>query len=323
MSTQRRRIFTVLISIIILLTMLAVYYVLAVCNFKSYTSLLKVDEENNTLTFDTESIRILQLSDIQTSNLVESAIAYPMVERLVKRTKPDLIVLTGDNISNNSSAAVLNTFIRFMDSFEIPWALVFGNHDIQSTVSPTDQCAAYENSKYCLFKRGNIEERYGNYFYKIKSDEKTIYSLIFMDSASSSFTKEQVEWYRNTVTDVSQENGSTVPSLAFFHIPIAETADAHSAYEKDCTIGSGKQVDRVRTQDKSTGFFSVLQELGSTKALFFGHDHKNNTFIDYKGVKFCYATKTGKTVYYERDSLGGNLITIYKDSSFTVERVHE
>ncbi len=323
MIRRRKRLCTVLVSIIIIFAILAVYYVVAVCNFRSYPTTLIVDEDENTLTFTTDNLRILHLSDVQTANLVESAIAYPMVERVIKETKPDLIVLTGDNISNGSTNAVLNTFISFMDSFEIPWALVFGNHDIRSAVSPIVQCEAYENSEYCLFKKGNIQQRYGNYYYNVKCGEQTIYSLIFMDSADSSFTQEQVGWYRDTINGISAENGYTVPSLTFFHIPIAETEDAHDAYAQDPTIGSGRQVDSVRTQDRSTGFFSVLQELGSTRALFFGHDHRNNTFIDYNGVKFCYATKTSRTVYYERSSLGGNLITIYKDSTFTVERIHD
>lgn len=142
-----------------------------------------------------------------------------------------------------------------------------------------------------------------------------------MDSADTHFTEEQVEWYRRTVEGISNDYGHTVPSFAFYHIPIEETQNAHEAYAIDKTIGSGKQVSDVRVQNKNTGFFDTVLALGSTKALFFGHDHRNNTHINYHGVLFCYATKTGRTVYYERDSLGGNLITVYPDSSFTVERI--
>lgn len=317
----RKRIITALVAVLLMLAVLLTSFILAVTNSRAYGSRLSVDKESGALSFERESIKILQLSDVQTSNLIESAIAYPMLKRVVRRTEPDLIVLTGDNISNGSGKQVLNTFIKLMDSFRIPWALVFGNHDIRSAVPPEDICKAYEASEYCLFKRGNIEERYGNYFYKLEQDGKAIYSLIFMDSAASSFTKEQVEWYGDTVAAISEGSGYTVPSFVFHHIPIAETLAAHEAYARDPSLGSGRQASDIRTQSADTGFFDTLLTLGSTKALFYGHDHRNNTHINYNGVLFCYATKTGRTVYYEEDSLGGNLITLRSDSTFTVERI--
>lgn len=309
------------VGLLLTVILLLICFAFAVTNFKAYGTSLTVDEESKTLSFSGESMKILHLSDVQTSNLIESAIAYPMLKRVVDRTEPDLIVLTGDNISNNSTEIVLDTFIGLMDSFEIPWALVFGNHDIKSAVSPEDICKAYEESKYCLFKKGNIEQRYGNYYYKIERDGEVVYSLVFMDSSDSNFTEEQVEWYKNSIEEISDECGRTVPSFVFYHIPIVETLEAHEAYALDSTIGSGKQADEVRVQDVNTGFFDTALALDSTKALFFGHDHRNNTHINYKGVLFCYATKTGRTVYYEPDSLGGNLITLYSDLSFTVERI--
>ncbi|MBQ7923834.1 MAG: metallophosphoesterase [Clostridia bacterium] len=320
-SKARKRIIAVVAAVFLTAVAFFTYFVFAVTNFREYGTSLVVNEDEQTLSYVGDKIKILQLSDVQTSNLVESAIAYPMLKRVVKRTEPDLIVLTGDNISNGSKRGVLNTFIRLMDSFEIPWALVFGNHDIRSALPPEEICKAYEESEYCLFKKGNIAGRYGNYYYKIECDGKVTYSLIFMDSADSHFTEEQVAWYGNSVAEISQESGYTVPSFAFYHIPIEETVAAHEAYALDSTIGTGRQVSEVRTQDINTGFFDKVIALGSTKALFFGHDHRNNTHINYQGVLFCYATKTGRTVYYERDSLGGNLITLYSDAKFTVERV--
>lgn len=317
----RKRVVAVAVAVLLTVVALLTCFTLAVTNFTAYGTSLVVNEEKQTLSFSGESLKILQLSDVQTSNLVESAIAYPMLKRLVGRTEPDLIVLTGDNISNGSQMVVLDTFIRLMDSFEIPWTLVFGNHDIKSAVSPEDICKAYEESEYCLFKKGNIEQRYGNYFYKIEHDGEVIYSLIFMDSSNSNFTEEQVEWYESSIKEISSDSGYIVPSFVFYHIPIAETAAAHEAYALDPTIGSGRQISEARVQDVNTGFFEAALALGSTKALFFGHDHRNNTHIYYKGVLFCYATKTGRTVYYEPDSLGGNLITLYSDASFTVERI--
>lgn len=95
---------------------------------------------------------------------------------------------------------------------------------------------------------------------------------------------------------------------------------AHEAYAFDPTLGTGVQASEVRTQEQN-GFFESVLAHGSTKALFYGHDHENNTRITYRGVLFCYATKTGRTVYYRPDSLGANLITLRPDSTLTVETV--
>ena len=57
---------------------------------------------------------------------------------LIRRTKPDLLVLTGDSVfpffpksgtMNNRKQA--QKLLEFLDSFQIPYTLVFGNHDCE------------------------------------------------------------------------------------------------------------------------------------------------------------------------------------------------
>ena len=155
------------VSLLFIAVAILSYFPFAVYNFKSYKTSITINKEDSTLSYNSEELKILQLSDVQTANMIESVIAYPMVKKVVNKVEPDLIVLTGDNISNGSNYALLNLFVTFMDSFKIPWAPVFGNHDIKSAVSPEEICTAYEDSQYCLFKKGNIGKRYGNYYYKI------------------------------------------------------------------------------------------------------------------------------------------------------------
>ena len=312
-----------LISLITILLICALIFTgvmyFAIKNFKEYGSPLVVDEEARMISTDEESVRILRFSDIQTTNLIECAIAYPTVKRLVKEYQPDLIILTGDNISNNSKKIVLDAFIDLFDSFEIPWALVFGNHDRNSQNSMEEICKALENSEYCIFQTGYMDDRYGNYYYNIEIGGKVVRSLFFMDSAKTNFTIEQVEWYKNTVNKIAQKEGEVIPSFVFFHIPIVETEDAYNHYLENPMAGTGF-IEEPRVQDENTGFFDAVKSLESTDALFFGHDHLNNAIIKYEDVLFCYAMKTGYTVYYDWDRMGANLITITSDD-FTIERV--
>ena len=291
----------------------------AINNYNSYESSVIVDEEAHLISAESDSVRILRFSDVQTANLIECAIAYPTVKRLVKTYQPDLIILTGDNISDDSGKLVLDAFVDLFDSFRIPWALVFGNHDRNSKNTMPEICEALEESEFSIFKTGYLDDRYGNYYYNIEIDGKVVRSLIFMDSCKSNFTYEQVEWYRSTVEQISKSEGRVIPSFVFFHIPIEETEDAYRLYLGDSSVGEGF-IEDPRVQSENTGFFDAVKELGSTEALFFGHDHLNNAIIEYEDVLFCYAMKTGYTVYYDWDRMGANLITVTSDG-FNVEMV--
>lgn len=313
----------IVLSILALLAAISLIFTgvmfFAIKGFESYETSVTVDEDAQVIRTDGDEVRILRFSDVQTKNLIECAIAYPTVKRLVKKYQPDIIILTGDNISDGSGELVLKAFIDLFDSFEIPWALVFGNHDRNSANSMQEICSALEGSEYCLFKTGYMDDRYGNYHYNIEIGGRVVRTLIFMDSEKSNFTDEQVEWYRDTVNEISEQEGRVVPSFVFFHIPIQETNDAYKLYLEDPSVGDGF-IEDPRVQSENTGFFDAVKELSSTDALFFGHDHLNNAIIEYDDVLFCYAMKTGYTVYYDFDRMGANLITVSAEN-FTIEMV--
>lgn len=291
----------------------------AIKNFKSYESSVTVNKESRLISSDEDSISILQLTDIQTRNLIECGIAYPTVKYLVDKSQPDMIVLTGDNIADGSTMAVLSAMIELFDSFKIPWALVFGNHDLESALTMEEICATLEESEYCIFKTGKLDNRYGNYYYNIELQGETVRSLIFMDSERKGFTDEQVQWYKDTVGAITESEGRALPSLVFFHIPIKETVDANKLYADNPGIGSGEAREEPSTQNDN-GFFEAIKELGLTDGMFYGHDHINNSIVEYEDVLFCYGTKSAVTVYFDLDMIGGNLITVTVDG-FTVERV--
>ena len=284
-------------------------------------SSIRVNEKNATLSSPYSSVKILQLTDIQLTTVSDADRAFPIVEEMIKKTSPDLIVLTGDNVADGSSREVVDLLINFFDGFKIPWALVFGNHDHNSAVSMDEFSSLLSESEYSIFKTGALSDRYGNYYYNLNLGMRCVRTLIFMDSEKSAFTKEQIEWYRDTVNTVTEERGRVVPSFVFFHIPIVETVAAHAEYEKTPAIGSGVMREDVCEQDGNSGFFDAAKSLGSTDALFYGHDHVNNTIIEYDGITFCYGLKTGKNSYYDDDLQGANLITVTKNG-YTVDRIY-
>ena len=103
-------------------------------------------------------------------------------------------------------------------------------------------------------------------------------------------------------------------SLMFMHIPLREVK---YAYEE--SIANGKQdtenVKWLRGFDGETDeivyssrtdeqLFETILELGSTKGLFYGHDHLNNFVLEYKGVMLVYGYSIDYLAYSKIDTRG-------------------
>ena len=84
-----------------------------------------------------EDFTVLNLSDPQIAdvNLYEQDRIYNVmvntVKELVEREKPDLITVSGDISYGSGPMDTYSFFADFIDSFQIPWSVVWGNHDNQ------------------------------------------------------------------------------------------------------------------------------------------------------------------------------------------------
>lgn len=278
-------------------------------------------EECALMVNDDADIRILQISDTQITALGDSLKAFGSIKRTVEKARPDLIVLTGDNLMNDSTKGMLNRYINFFDEFEIPWAPVLGNHDYKTKMTMEEQCSLYEKGKFCLFKKGEVSDSYGNYYYNILRNGKPFHTLIFMDNAVR-ISEEQLDWYSNTINTISSRNDNNLlPNWTFFHIPLVETLYAYWQ-----AVDSNSQIEGVRREGVAflrddVGFFNKALEIGSTKAIIYGHNHRNNYSVNYKGITLSFGTKTGKAAYHDEDLNGGNVYVLKSDNSFTIERI--
>ena len=102
-----------------------------------------LDEETFSLRIPTDrDYKILQLTDLHLGFGMFSGkkdrLALAAVTELIRRTGPDLIVLTGDSVfpffpksgtMNNRKQA--QKLLAFLDGFQIPYTFVFGNHDCE------------------------------------------------------------------------------------------------------------------------------------------------------------------------------------------------
>lgn len=262
--------------------------------------------------------------------------AVNAVEAMVKAEKPDLVVITGDigypvpyqsGTLNNKNAAKI--FANLMEQMGVYWCLTYGNHDTEaySYFDRADISAVYGNKEkypHCLFQSGPEDvDGYGNYAVKVKNTAGKITQAIFMVD-SHSYTdgdyfgalwkydcihKSQINWYEKNVNAFTEENNGEVPkSIMFFHIPLQEVQKAYYEYRDN----DFKDTDRVKfmygkagetgkvvyASDKNEGMFDKIKELGSTKGVFFGHDHTNSFSLMYDGIQLGYTYTVDYLAYF-------------------------
>ena len=71
---------------------------------------------------------------------------------------------------------------------------------------------------------------------------------------------------------------------------------------------------------KDEDFWNYLKAEGHTKAIFVGHDHINDSSIEYEGIRLTYGVKLGKYDYHDDKMQGANIITI-NDDGYDVEQI--
>ena len=284
-------------------------------------SQLEVNKEQNTLEATENSIKILQLTDLHVNGKIGMPLVFSIMKAAIRKSEPDLIVITGDVFSNGCGEKDVKILCDFMERVGIPWAVTLGNHDDETPYSMEELSEILENSKGSLFKRGDLSDRYGNYYYYLHFPDGKTQQLIFMDTRIAGFSEESVDFYENTVLDSARFDGeSTTKNLLFYHTPLPELLDAVNTYKIDSSIGSGKLGEPPCIQGTSVNFFDKVLELNRTQAMIYGHDHYNNAIINYQGVDFCYGTKTG-TASGHNFKLGGNLITLSSNGEYTIDRL--
>lgn len=298
---------------------------------------------------DDTAFRILQITDVHILNdEKKDAKAFKTIDAMVETTNPDMIVLTGDLTSEKENFTAFKTMCEYLESFNIPWAFVFGNHeglDIKyapdEVIDPEKIADRQTLSDYletlpnCIYEAGDENvDGMGNYYYNVKDDNgNVITSLIMMDSHSydeenngyDHFHDNQIKWYENTVKTIAKEvNGDeseVVPSLAFFHVPMKEYMTAYDeAKGTDNRLWGFRFPKEDGTPAVDDQMFEKMVELGSTKGCFAGHDHMNNFSVNYQGIRLTYGLSCDHNIYLV-PLRGGVLINVKNDGSFTTQHL--
>ena len=273
------------------------------------------------------------------------------VRTLIQRVKPDLITVTGD-MSSCDQPKAYPAFADYIDAFDIPWCVTWGNHDQQEPegIAFVDTILPYYRScKNFIHEDGDPALGNGNYLIGIKEGDAVVHTLFMVDShncvylpdengepkfAYAKLNEAQLCWYQEQAAWL-KEQGCTKSSV-LMHIPVYAYNDAWKAafredldpnavtleqsYGADCwnegyEDSFGVRYEGICSYPYEDGVFAVIKEAGITQNVIVGHDHNNNFAICYQGVNLVFATKTGKGCYWKNPVNGGTVLTIGADGS--------
>lgn len=204
--------------------------------------------------FKNGKIRVMQVSDPQDLQFIRPTMVR-MLNTAYDKYKPDLIVLTGDNILGNhlcdarigtrlaikdkageyeAMRVAIDKLIAPIESRKIPFAMIYGNHDDRNSFTKEEQADVYRKYTCNVGLDDPASPDVATYNIPIYSEDgsKVKFNLWMMDSAwldreqdkcFEMVKPEAVEWYKKKSAQLKANNGGeVVPSLMFQHIPMIE-----------------------------------------------------------------------------------------------------
>ncbi len=308
---------------------------------------------------DDGTFKIMQVADLQDNMQLNGAVKA-FLEEAIKQEKPDLIVLTGDNISGGSCRTdflkswdrnrcerAIDEFMSIFEEYEVPVAMVFGNHDDENALSKEELFDIYEEYD-CFIGTDEGDALYGCGTYNLpiyssEDSEKMAYNLWMFDS--NTYDEElggydyvhddQVEWYVNKSNELKAANGGeVVPSMAFQHIIVKEIFDLIESGEniegsmlhqdgkdyvfKEGVLKAGYLKEYPCPGTRPSKQFPAMVNQGDVVAMFFGHDHNNTFEVTHSGIDLV-ATPGFTFNSYGNEDRGIRIINLNEEDTSTYE----
>lgn len=265
---------------------------------------------------------------------------YDYLTEVITATNPDFIIITGDVIYGefDDNGSVWTSFINFMESFQIPWSPVFGNHDNESAMGVDWQCEQLEKATYCKFDQKELTGN-GNYSVAIAQGGEIKRVFYMLDSngcgnvseeslknghttKDTGFAQDQIAWYTKQIERLKEYLPEVKISFAY-HIQQAVFKDAYAKYgfnqaEKYQTINLdtmegvadgdfgyiGRQLKGPWDDNKAV--YNGMKALGAD-SIFVGHEHCNSASVVYEGIRFQFGQKSSEYDRFNCIDANGNI----------------
>ena len=278
--------------------------------------------------------KIVQLTDIhyiyQDSR---SEISLQNIDEVIRTEQPQLIVLTGDVIYGKPAEESLRTVLDKLSEYRIPFAVTFGNHDDEQGLTrkellqilrqyPMNLTASDEtlpgvtNCVLPVAHSGNAQPATVLYCFDSHS-----YSQIEGIGGYDYIKSEQIQWYKTTSRKFTQENqGSPLPSLAFFHIPLPEY---HTAIQDESTPVIGTRKEPACAPVLNSGLFTAMKEMNDITGVFVGHDHDNDYAAYWQRILLAYGRYSGGDTVYNNLPCGARVIELTENQPAFRTWIHQ
>lgn len=198
------------------------------------------------------------------------------VERLLDEEKPDMVVLTGDQVNGETSKdaqSALFKSVKLLVDRKIPYAAIFGNHDDEGNLNRSELMAILEQLPYSVSSAGPEDiDGVGNYIVEVLGRGNSAHSaltLYLLDSHSYSpderqfrgydwIKPSQIRWFQNTAQGLKRKHHEYTymhMNMAFIHIPLPEYRDPNNLF-----IGNWDEPPTA--PGFNSGFKDALEEEG-------------------------------------------------------------
>lgn len=264
------------------------------------------------LKFDeNKKFKVVQFTDLHIKfKDRRSDVAFECMKNVIDAEKPNLIIITGDIIYSTPAADNMRTVLDFVSEFHIPFAITFGNHDRQMGLSNKELLKIAQSIPNCIASDTKNISGVGNYDLAIKSSDgkKDAMVIYCFDSHEDSQLKkagvggydhiklDQIQWYINKGKEYAKKNDNEMlPSVAYFHIPLPEFAEAVSNQNASMY---GIRREKVCCPNLNSGLFTAMKEQGDVMGIFVGHDHDNDYAVSWYNILLAYGRFTGGPTEY-------------------------
>ena len=304
------------------------------------------------LGFHDGHFKIMQITDTQEHYFVNPD-TVKLIRLALERERPDLVVLTGDQIAGYSPTflgqtekkitGTLDALLRPFDDCGVPFCMTFGNHDNNCGISNPEQMPIYRAHPTFLPGTPRSEDDPGTLSLTLKDSrgEKDVFALYLIDSGGknpdgsyAAVQPAQIDWFRRERDRLEKENGALLPALVFQHIPLPEyysvlkqvpkgtpgAVEAFFDHANEFYVLPDEAVARGDFLHESpaappfnTGEFSALKEKGDVLGVFCGHDHINSFVLPLDGIDLGYTQGSGFHVYGPGKQRGVRVFTLNED----------
>lgn len=267
-------------------------------------------------------LKILQLTDLHLhpQMLEENIRTYENIDFLVRTERPDFIVVTGDFLWGHPAENLLKNFLEKLDSYGVPYSLVYGNHDREQRI-PEDKLSGIISSAQNSLNPLSGDGKLADVRIPVLASDgsgREVADIFMMDSHDytpikgagwyDTFSEEQVAWVREECAKAASLNGGEpLPSLAFFHIPLPE-------YRRLWDLKGFKVVgtrgEDVACSELNRGMFEAMRSTGSIFGCFCGHDHDNDYIANFCNIALGYGRFTGSNTVYNHLRRGARVIVL-------------